>query len=127
MILIFLVVYIVGFFVSLWVLHTYKRELGIDHYDPPHDGWYDDYDSNAEAFATFSIIWPIFWVIFFFTEVWDLVILISKKIEPKSEIQLRIEKLERYIKESSDSDPKDAYDIRAWKKEINELKKRQAQ
>jgi hypothetical protein len=30
--------------------------------------------------------------------------------------------LEKYIKESPCQDPKDAYDIRAWKKEIEELK-----
>ena len=47
---------------------------------------------------------------------------LEREKKAKSETQLRIEKLEKYIKESPCQDPKDAYDIRAWQKEIEELK-----
>lgn len=36
-------------------------------------------------------------------------------------IKDRIKELEKFIKESGDSDPRDAYDINHWKKEIKEL------
>jgi hypothetical protein len=119
-----LAIYIVGYFTSLWAMHTFKNELDINHYDPPHDGWYDDYNSNAEAYAAISFAWPLFWFAMFLMLIWRGLMFISKKFEtmPKSETQLRIEKLEKYVKESPDQDPKDAYDIRAWKKEIEELK-----
>jgi len=57
----FFATYAIGFLISLFLLHVFKRELGFDNYDPPHPEYYDDYDSNAHAYLTFSFIWPIFW------------------------------------------------------------------
>jgi protein-S-isoprenylcysteine O-methyltransferase Ste14 len=119
-----IIIYIIGYFVSLWAMHTFKNELDINSYDPPHDDWYDDYDSNASAYVAISFMWPAFWFGIILKLLWNGLMFISNKFEtaPKSETQLRIEKLEKYIKESPCQDPKDAYDIRAWKKEIEELK-----
>lgn len=39
----------------------------------------------------------------------------------KKELLERIEQLKRYIQESPDNDPRDAYDIRHWKEEITDL------
>ena len=55
MIWLILSIYVLGVFASLWVMHTFKNELDINHYDPPHDDYYDDYDSNAEAYVAFSL------------------------------------------------------------------------
>jgi hypothetical protein len=81
MIVIFLVIYIEGYFVSLWVMHRYKKELGIDHYDPPHSIFYDSYSSNAEAYAMMSLIWPIMVIILILSFIWKGLMFISKKLE----------------------------------------------
>ena len=59
----FIITYIIGFLLSLIIMHKYKRGLDIDCYDPPHDDYYDDYDSNASAYVAFSIMWPLYWFI----------------------------------------------------------------
>ena len=42
--MIFLAIYIIGYFASLWAMHTFKRQLDIDDYEQ------DDYvDGAAEA------------------------------------------------------------------------------
>lgn len=54
-------VYLVGFLITLVLLHKFKKQMGLDNYDPPHPEYYDDWSSNAQAFAWFSAEWPIFW------------------------------------------------------------------
>ena len=58
----FLLIYVIGYFVSILALKKYGSVLEMDHYDPPHDGWDDDYVSNAQAYMSFSIMWPFFWL-----------------------------------------------------------------
>jgi hypothetical protein len=79
--MIFLAIYIIGYFASLWAMHSYKKQLGIDDYEPPHDEYYDDYESNAEAYVIISFIWPLFWFAMILKLVWNGLILISKKLE----------------------------------------------
>jgi len=79
--MIFLAIYIIGYFASLWAMHAYKKQLGIDDYEPPHDEYYDDYESNAEAYVIISFIWPLFWFAMILKLVWNGLILISKKLE----------------------------------------------
>ena len=74
-------IYVLGFFVSLWVLHAFKNELGVNDYDPPHPDYYDDYDSNAEAYASFSLMWPIFWFMNMLMYMWKGLLWISTKFE----------------------------------------------
>ena len=79
--MIFLAIYIIGYFASLWAMHSYKKQLGIDDYEPPHDEYYDDYESNAEAYVIISFIWQLFWFAMILKLVWNGLILISKKLE----------------------------------------------
>jgi len=79
--MIFLTIYIIGYFASLWAMHTYKKELDLDHYDPPHDVCYDDYDSNAQAYAVMSFVWPLALIILILSLIWKGMMFISKKLE----------------------------------------------
>jgi len=57
-----LVIYIIGFILSLLFLSRYGEKIGIGGYDEPKTYVnYDDYSSNASAFTAFSLIWPIFY------------------------------------------------------------------
>ena len=83
MIWLILSIYVLGYFASLWVMHTFKTELDIDSYDPPHCEYYDDYDSNAEAYVAFSLMWPLYWFMQFFVYLWKGLIWISTQFEKK--------------------------------------------
>jgi hypothetical protein len=61
----------------------YKRELGVDIYDPPHSVYYDDYKNNAQAFLTFAIMWPFFWLITLVKFLWEICEKISEVIGKK--------------------------------------------
>ena len=76
-----LAIYIIGYFASLWAMHTFKKELDIDSYDPPHHQWDSDYDSNIEAYSTFSFMWPLFWFAIILKLIWKVLLFISKKLE----------------------------------------------
>lgn len=41
----------------------------------------------------------------------------------KQEIKDKIKRIESYIKNSGDADPRDAYEIRHWKQDLIELNK----
>ena len=58
-----LIGYFVGFLLSLLFLSQFGKKLGCGGYDPPHDSYYDDYDSNASAFFAFSLAWPMFYFV----------------------------------------------------------------
>jgi hypothetical protein len=64
--MIFILIYIIGFILTLTFLKLYGKKMGID-YDPPHGPDYDDYDDNAQAYLTFSLAWfvvaPMFIVV----------------------------------------------------------------
>ena len=79
--MIFLAIYIIGYFASLWAMHTYKKQLDIDDYDNKDLLWPDDYDSNAEAYLTMSFAWPFFWFAMCLKLVWKGLMFISKKLE----------------------------------------------
>ena len=56
--MIFILFYIIGFILTLTFLKLFGKKMGFD-YDPPHENDYDDYDNNAQAYLTFSIVWII--------------------------------------------------------------------
>jgi ABC-type dipeptide/oligopeptide/nickel transport system permease subunit len=56
--MIYALIYIVGFILTLTFLKLFGKKLGID-YDPPHEDWYDDYDNNAQAYLFFSLSWVV--------------------------------------------------------------------
>lgn len=78
-----LFVYAIGYFISLIAMHKYKNELDLNNYDPPHEGYYDDYESNAVAYAAISFAWPIFWTAMLFVVFWRGLVAISKKLDTK--------------------------------------------
>ena len=81
-ILLYIVIcYIFGFFISLFLLHKFAHKLGWNHYDPPHDDYYDDYESNAHAYVAFSLAWPLFWVFNLLLCIYRLIIKFSEHID----------------------------------------------
>ena len=58
----YVILYVLGFILSLFALRLFGKRMGFD-YDPPHDGYHDDWDSNASAYTAFSVGWPLFWLI----------------------------------------------------------------
>lgn len=60
--IIFFVVYVIGYVVSLIVLIKWGKKMGFD-YSGPHDGWYDDYGSNKEAYTAISFASWVFLVV----------------------------------------------------------------
>jgi hypothetical protein len=76
----YFMIYVIGFLVTLILLHKFKKELGVDIYDPPHEGWYDDWNSNAQAYLAWSLGWPIFWVIGSLIFTWGLLMKLSNLI-----------------------------------------------
>ena len=48
--------YLVGFFLTLTFFKFFGKKIGFD-YDPPHCEWYDDWQSNASAYFSFSLGW----------------------------------------------------------------------
>lgn len=60
--LLFVIIYVSGFVVTLILLHITNGLFGhYNHYDPPHFGYYDDWDSNSEAYLGFSAVWFVFY------------------------------------------------------------------
>lgn len=61
--MIFILIYIIGFILTLTFLKLFGNKMGFD-YDPPHG---PDYDDNAQAYLTFSLAWfvvaPMFIVV----------------------------------------------------------------
>ena len=48
--------YLVGFFLTLTFFKFFGKKIGFD-YDPPHYYCYDDWQSNASAYLSFSLGW----------------------------------------------------------------------
>ena len=58
--MIYVLIYIVGFFVTLTFLRLFGKKMGID-YDPPYNGQigYNDWADNAQAYLCFSLVWVV--------------------------------------------------------------------
>jgi hypothetical protein len=56
--MIYVLIYIIGFILTLTFLKLFGKKLGID-YDPPHEPDYDDWQNNAQAYLGFSLAWII--------------------------------------------------------------------
>lgn len=80
-------VYIVGFFISLFSLHKWGGKLGVDCYDPPHESDYDDYDSNAQAYLSFSFAWILFWGFHLIYFLWKCLMKLSVYIGNKLKVK----------------------------------------
>jgi hypothetical protein len=64
--MIYILIYIIGFILTLTFLKLYGKKMEID-YDSPHEPDYDDWENNAQAYLAFSITWivtvPMFTVV----------------------------------------------------------------
>ena len=58
----------------------FAKKFGANDYDPPHEGWYDDWDSNAEAYAAWSIGWPVIWVAALIIICWKGILFFSQQL-----------------------------------------------
>ena len=56
--MIYILIYIVGFILTLTFLKLFGKKIGID-YDPPHVPDYDDWENNAQAYLGFSLTWIV--------------------------------------------------------------------
>jgi len=64
--MIYLIIYIIGFILTLTFLKLFGKKMDID-YDPPHEPDYDDWQNNAQAYLGFSLGWfvtaPMFTIV----------------------------------------------------------------
>ena len=81
----YLIIYVIGVMISLFSLHKWKKELDIDNYDSPKGYLYDDWDSNAQAYAAWSIGWPILIWLLGGIMAWKGILILSKWIQAKLE------------------------------------------
>jgi len=53
-------IYIIGFLLTLTFFKYFGVKIGFD-YDKyaSEGGWYDDWESNEQAFTAFSLFWPV--------------------------------------------------------------------
>lgn len=80
MIYLLMIIYPIGFLLALTFFKFFgKKLMGVD-YDsiPESERWPDDYDSNAEAYVTFSAGWPVMLLIGIVVGTVKLVFIFSK-------------------------------------------------
>ena len=56
--MIYVIIYIVGFILTLTFLKLFGKKMDID-YDPPHEPDYDDWQNNTQAYLGFSLAWVV--------------------------------------------------------------------
>ena len=56
--MIYIIIYIIGFILTLTFLKLFGKKMEID-YDPPHEPDYDDWQNNAQAYLGFSLAWVV--------------------------------------------------------------------
>lgn len=78
-----IIFYIIGYFISLILMHLFHKQLGLDYNQPETYTDYDDWSNNAQAFAGISTCWPIFWTFVFFDFISKKIVKISKYLENK--------------------------------------------
>lgn len=52
--------YVIGFIVNLLLLIKFGKRIGYDYDQPKTYEDMDDFESNASAYLSFSLIWPLF-------------------------------------------------------------------
>ena len=84
----FILIYAIGFIITLFVLHKWKKELNIDNYDNPIEGYdygHSEWSSNAQAYAAWSLAWPIVFAVFTCIMLWKGILTLSKWIQARIE------------------------------------------
>lgn len=79
----FLIIYPIGVLLTLFSLHKWKKELGIDVYDKSNESNLNetDWDSNAQAYAAWSLAWPVVIIFIICTITWKGVMVLSKWVQ----------------------------------------------
>lgn len=55
-----IIIYPIGFLLTLTFFKYFGVKIGFDYTRNANDiDWYDDWESNEQAFTAFSIFWPI--------------------------------------------------------------------
>ena len=72
-------IYIIGFFLTLTFFKYFGLKIGFD-YDKyaSEGGWYDDWESNEQAFTAFSIFWPVIIPTLLVMSIWKIVFKFGK-------------------------------------------------
>jgi hypothetical protein len=55
----FIITYIIGFIITLFLFIKFGKKIGFDYDVEKTYVNYDDWDSNAQAYTFFSLLWPI--------------------------------------------------------------------
>lgn len=78
-----LIMYPIGFLITLFSLHKWKKELNIDDYDNSNESDLigRDWSSNAQAYAAWSLAWPAVIMFIICAMTWKGVMLLSKWIQ----------------------------------------------
>lgn len=76
----YIMIYGIGFIITLIFLILFGKKIGID-YDPPHPSYYDDYNTNGEAYLAFSLGWFIVIPIFSVVKLFQILVTIIDKIK----------------------------------------------
>lgn len=69
-------IYIIGFFLTLTFFKYFGVKIGFD-YDNRKMQW-DDWDTNEQAFTTFSIFWPVIIPMLLVMGIWKIVFKFGK-------------------------------------------------
>jgi len=55
-----MIIYPIGFLLTLAFFKYFGVKIGFDYNRNVNDiDWYDDWESNEQAFTAFSILWPV--------------------------------------------------------------------
>lgn len=83
----YLIIYVIGFIITLFTLHKWKKELNIDNYDNSNESnWIEtDWSSNAQAYAAWSLAWPVVIIFIICSMTWKGVMLLSKWMQARIE------------------------------------------
>jgi len=79
-----ILIYVIGFIITLFILHKWKKELDIDNYDNPTEGYdygHTEWSSNAQAYAVWSLAWPLMVILFSGVLIWKVMMGLSKGIQ----------------------------------------------
>lgn len=76
-------IYVIGYIISLLILKKYAHLIGVDCYDSPNGNYGDDYASNEDAWIAFSYIWPVFWLVTGLFQLFSYISKVSKRILKK--------------------------------------------
>jgi len=71
--MILMIIYPIGFLLTLTFFKYFGKRIGFDYDRDVNDNdWYDDYNSNAEAYLVFSVVWPMTMTLLTLIGIWAL-------------------------------------------------------